>query len=138
MDRVFKPWIRLFGFYGGMVGAGLVAGWFRWRYGYPILGHASLMPPGTPTWWKVFLPCLVAVLGVLWLLAAKTALEIFQDGASIRGMVGRLWTEKPALVLLLAPVAAVLLTLILLTVMPLALWLGRSQPKKPEPLVRLK
>ena len=53
-------------------------------------------------------------------------------------MVGRLWTEKPALVLLLAPVAAVLLTLILLTVMPLALWLGRSQPKKPEPLVRLK
>jgi hypothetical protein len=53
-------------------------------------------------------------------------------------MVGRAWTERPVLVLLLAPVTVPLLTLMLLTVMPLALWLGRGQPKKTEPLVRLK
>jgi hypothetical protein len=75
---------------------------------------------------------------VLWLLAAKTALEIVQDRATIRGMVGRLWTERPVVALLLTPVAVLVLTLILLTVMPLALWLGRSQPTEPEPWVQLK
>ena len=64
--------------------------------------------------------------------------EIVQDQPTIRGMVGRAWTERPVLVLLLAPVTVPLLTLMLLTVMPLALWLGRGQPKKTEPLVRLK
>lgn len=115
----------------------LVGGGVRWRLGYS-LGHVLLMPPGTPTWWKVVLPCLSAALVVLWLLAAKTALEIVQDRATIRGMVGRLWTERPVVALLLTPVAVLVLTLILLTVMPLALWLGRSQPTEPEPWVQLK
>ena len=120
-----------------MVGIVLAVGWFRLRQGCPIT-HLLLMPPGTPAWWKVLLPCLEAALVILWLLAAKTALEIVQDRATIPGMVGRLWTERPVLVLLVAPAGVLVLALILLTVMPLALWLGRSHPKKPEPLVRLK
>ena len=120
-----------------MVGTVLVGGGLQWRFGYPIT-HLFLMPPGTPGWWRVLLPCLEAALVVSWLLAAKTALEILQDRATIRGMVGRWRTEKPVLVLLLGPAAILVLALILLTVMPLALWLGRGQPAKPEPLVRLK
>jgi hypothetical protein len=132
VDRVFKPWIRLFSFFGGMVGIVLVVGWFRLRLGYPIT-HLLLMPPGTAGWWKVLLPCLEAALVILWVLAAKAALEIFRDRATIRGIVGRLWTERPVVVLLLAPVTVVALALILLTVMPLAVWLGRSPAKRPEP-----
>jgi hypothetical protein len=90
VDRIYKPWVRLFSFFGGMVVIVLVAGWFRWRDGYPILTHVLLMPPGTPGWWKVLLPSLSAALVVLWLLAAKTALEIVQERATVRGMVGRL------------------------------------------------
>lgn len=94
MNRALSPWIRLLGLTGGMIAAASITASLRWHFGFPI-AHYRAMPLGTPLWWSLVRGASAAVLAVLWLLAARSAMDLIREWSIAQTKVEQWWARKP-------------------------------------------
>lgn len=124
MNRSLSPWIRLVGFTGGMIGTASIAALLRWHFGFPI-AHYRAMPTGTPLWWSLVLGASAAVLVVLWLLAARSAMDLIREWSIVEARVEQWWTKAGNNTFRtggMPPSRAVLLMLLVFVGLPLGCW----------------